>query len=206
MCSLNSAAYSACASSGVTYTGLANGSNNFKVEAVVGSGTPSSATSYTWTISTTPPTVTLTFPAVLGNYSTSTWNAGCSPVGICGTASDAFGVSKVGVGILQWSTGDYWNGSSFSSSTLMYTAATGTTSWDFPFALPPYGIYTIYLRATDTLGNVASGISSVFTSSLGQPTAIATSSGTPQTATVNGAFGSPLVAKVTAAGGAGCPE
>ncbi len=80
-CSLNSAAYSSCATSGVTYSGLSNGSNNFRVEAVV-SSTDSSATSYTWTISTTPPTVTLTFPAVLGTYSSSTWNAGCSPVGI----------------------------------------------------------------------------------------------------------------------------
>lgn len=60
MCSLDGSAYAACgttASSGSqSYSGLSASSHTFRVEAVFTSGT-SSATSYSWTIDTTPPTV-----------------------------------------------------------------------------------------------------------------------------------------------------
>lgn len=60
-CSLDGAAYAACGTtlSGSTqsYSGLSAGSHTFKVEAVYGS-TTTAATSYSWTIDLTPPTLT----------------------------------------------------------------------------------------------------------------------------------------------------
>ena len=55
-CSLDSASYSSCASTGTTYTGLADGTHTFSVEAQLGSGTASSPATYSWRVDTTPPT------------------------------------------------------------------------------------------------------------------------------------------------------
>src|ERR1700683_3511186 len=202
-CSLDSASYSSCASTGITYTGLADGTHTFSVDAKLGAGSVSSPAPYSWRVGTTPPTIDLTFPNVLGVYKAASWNAGCSPVGICGTSSDPSGVTNVSVGILQWGTGDYWNGSSFSSSSLVFSSATGTTSWNYPFALPKGGFYTVFVRATDGLGNQTSGldlVESTFFVSSGAPAAIAETSGSPQSATVHASFANPLVAKVTDSG------
>ena len=141
---------------GVTYTGLSNGTQTFAVEALVGSGPASSPPTDSWVVDTTPPSITLNFPANSGAYNASGWAAGCSPVGICGRASDSVGVTSVGVAILQQSTDRYWNGSSFSSSSQVFNTARGTTTWDYAFARPADGTYTVYVRATDTLGNTTS--------------------------------------------------
>jgi hypothetical protein len=55
-CSLDSAQFSRCLS-GQAYSGLANGSHTFRVEAQVGAGLLSAPTTSTWTVDTTPPTV-----------------------------------------------------------------------------------------------------------------------------------------------------
>ena len=67
-CSLDSASYSSCASTGITYTGLADGTHTFSVEAKLGSGSVSSPATYSWRVDTTPPTIDLMFPNVLGVY------------------------------------------------------------------------------------------------------------------------------------------
>ena len=152
-CSLDSSSYSSCPSSGTSYGGLSDATHSFSVEAQLGSGPVSPAASYTWRVDTTPPATTLTFPINLDWYNAAGWSAGCAPVGICGTASDPSGVTNVSVGILQWSSGDYWNGTTFSSSSLQLKSATGTTSWHYPLARPADGTYTVYVRATDGLGN-----------------------------------------------------
>jgi hypothetical protein len=54
-CKLDAAAFAVCTSS-KTYTALAQGSHTFQVKAVAGSA-ESAATSYTWTVDTTPPPV-----------------------------------------------------------------------------------------------------------------------------------------------------
>jgi hypothetical protein len=86
------------------------------------------------------------------------WNAGCASPGICGTAADAAsGVAKVEISIRRGS-GNYWNGTSFSSTTEVFLTATGTTVWSFAFpasSFPAKDTYTIRLRATDNAGNVA---------------------------------------------------
>ena len=69
----------------------------------------------------------MTFPAASGNYNTVTWNAGCPIPGICGTASDPVaGVQKVEISLRRGS-GNYWNGSSFSSASEVFLPANGTT-------------------------------------------------------------------------------
>ena len=183
---------------------MTDGTHTFSVEAQLGSGAASSPATYSWRVDTTPPTINLIFPNVLGIYNATNWGAGCAPIGICGTASDPSGVTNVSVAILQWATDDYWNGHSFSSASQVFNSATGTTSWNYPFALPIGGVYTVFVQATDGLGNKSQGaglIESTFLVSSGKAAAIAESSGSPQSATVHSAFGSPLVAKVTDSGG-----
>ena len=51
-CSLDGASPSTCASSGVTYTGLTQGTHTFVVEAQLGSGPLSSTVTDTWTVDT----------------------------------------------------------------------------------------------------------------------------------------------------------
>jgi len=199
-CSLDSSSFSPCSSSAVTYNGLRDGTHSFSVEAQLGSGPVSPVTSYTWRVDTAPPTVNMSFPRNLGYYNSTSWAAGCSPAGICGTASDPSGVASIAVGMLQWSSGEYWNGSSFSSRSMVFNTASGTTSWHYPLGLPPGGIYTVFVKATDSLGNATSGgnlIEATFYVTSGKASAIAVSSGSPQSATVHSAFGSPFVAKVT---------
>ena len=53
-CALDTTTYTACATTGVTYTGLAAGNHSFKVKATVGTST-SAATAYAWTIAPPPP-------------------------------------------------------------------------------------------------------------------------------------------------------
>jgi hypothetical protein len=154
-CQLDGAGYSECPSSGITYAGpIAEGSHTFKVQAVAGTKT-SSAGSYTWKIDTTPPTIKLSFPTKENLYNAASWNAGCSGgAGVCGSASDPSGVASVKVSILQQSTGKYWTGTSFSSSSEVFNTASGTTSWFYALAVPaPDGSYTIHVRAVDGVGN-----------------------------------------------------
>jgi len=165
-CSLDGASYSTCSSSGVTYTGLAQSTHTFAAEAQLGSGPLSSPATDSWRIDTSPPSSTITFPANSGAYNQAAWAAGCSPVGICGTASDPSGVAKVAVGVLQQSSGKYWNGSSFSSGSLVFAAASGTTSWDYPFARPADGTYSVYVQATDSLGNTTATVATTTTPGL----------------------------------------
>jgi hypothetical protein len=99
------------------------------------------------------PTITTTFPAAGRSYNGPSWTAGCSPAGICGTAADPSGVANISVGIQQQSTGKYWNGSAFSSSTQVFNTASGTTAWDYALVRPPDGVYTAFVRATDNVGN-----------------------------------------------------
>jgi len=152
-CSLDGHPFSTCASGGVTYSGLSDGSHTFKVEAQVGNGPPSSAAPYTWAVDTTAPTVTITFPANGVAYNVAGWTAGCAPVGICGMASDPSGVASVSVAILQHSSGRYWTGAAFTSVSRVFQMATGTTAWHYGLVRPPDGTYTVYAEATDTLGN-----------------------------------------------------
>ena len=91
LCALDGGAASACAT-GKTYTGLADGAHTFAVSAIDAAGNTSAATSATpWTVDSTGPVNTATFPVNGTTYSAATYNAGCSTGGgdLCGTTSDA---------------------------------------------------------------------------------------------------------------------
>jgi large repetitive protein len=155
-CQLDGSAYASCVS-GVKYTGLADGEHTFKVQAVSGSKTSAAAT-YKWTVDSTPPSASLTFPAAGGIYNAGGWAEGCPVAGICGKAKDAQGVTAVVVSIRQGS-GNWWGGSSFNRTSETFNAATLETSgakssgWRYPIALPPAGSYTVHVRASDEAGN-----------------------------------------------------
>ena len=88
-CALDTPTFTACTSP-ANYS-LAVGSHTFQVRAVSGTS-QSAAASYTWTIDTTPPAITVTFPVNGGVYNQNGWNNGCSGgAGICGSATDPSG-------------------------------------------------------------------------------------------------------------------
>src|SRR5207247_9415362 len=84
---------------------------------------------------TAAPASTTSFPASGSAYSTAGWNAGCATAGFCGTYSDATtGVQKVEVSIRRGS-GNYWNGSGFSSGSEAWnTTSLSGGNWSFAFA------------------------------------------------------------------------
>jgi glucose/arabinose dehydrogenase len=114
-----------------------------------------------------PPASTVTFPAASGSYGTAKWTAGCASAGFCGTASDSLsGVKRVELSVRQVSSGNYWTGTSFSATSEQFLAATGTSSWSFPFAassFPADGQYVVRTRAVDNAGNVEAASSRTFT-------------------------------------------
>jgi hypothetical protein len=191
-CKLDGGSFASCTSP-KAYSGLADGPHTFQVLAVATDGSTTTAASYPWSIDTTAPTASFTSPVNGTTYKASTYNAGCAPTGICGTAADATGVQTVKVSIRQGS-GNYWNGTTFGSASELFItttlAAPGATStgWNYPFALPADGSYTIHVQATDTLGNAQTGTTyaatSVFTIDTTAPTVSAsviakTAGGTP---------------------------
>lgn len=104
------------------------------------------------TADTTPPTLAVGFPTATG-YGVDSWNNGCSTTGgeICGTATDASGVSAVVVSIQQGS-GNYWDGDGFDSAAEVFNSATGTDNWSYTFPgenFPADGEYKVKARATD---------------------------------------------------------
>jgi hypothetical protein len=112
-------------------------------------------TDNTLTYDSTPPTSTISFPTNGGLYNATSYAAGCPTPGICGTASDdvgGSGVQRVDVAIQRTSDHHYWNGTDFTSTTVVWNLASGTTSWSYGFT-PPDGTYTVQSRATDNVGN-----------------------------------------------------
>lgn len=141
------------------------GTYTYVVTAVYRSWTAKSAPSSPVTVTVsagTPPTADITFPADGADYAAATFNAGCTPTGVCGTAADTDGVQSVGVSVRQ-GNGNYWNGTAFASVTEVFNAATlsapGTpaTGWRLPLSLPADGDYTVNVRATDMNGTTQTG-------------------------------------------------
>jgi hypothetical protein len=182
-CQLDGAGYTSCAT-GVKYSSLAEGNHTFKVQAVSGNKT-SAAAAYKWTVDTTAPTTSLTFPVEGGVYNAVGWGEGCSPAGVCGKAKDTQGVTSVVVSIRQ-GTGNWWGGSSFNKTSETFNAATLETPgakaavWHYPIAMPPAGTYTVHVRASDQAGNTTpagSQAQSVFTIKTTPPPSPTISSG-----------------------------
>ncbi len=92
---------------------------------------PSAATA-SWTYDTAAPTATVTFPAA-AYYNAVGWDA---TGGISGAADDhgGSGLGQVGVAIEDATTGNYYDGTGFASSSIIYQPAGGTSSWNYPLA------------------------------------------------------------------------
>jgi hypothetical protein len=135
---------------------VADGAYRYVVTAAHHSWTAVSAASDTVTISSdgTAPVITHGFPRNGLFYASTDWSVfGCSPVGICGTASDPSGVDSVALSLKQNASGLYWGGSAFDQDTPTFLTATGATSWSLGMPRPVDGAYTLQVRATDGVGN-----------------------------------------------------
>ncbi len=160
LCALDGGAASAC-TTGKTYTGLADGAHTFAVTAVDAAGNTSTATSATpWTVDSTSPVNTATFPVSGTTYSAATYNAGCSTGGgdLCGTTSDAVtSVSQVRVSIQQVSGAS--TGTAPASRPPPRACARRPAPprgrWRWPLASMADGSYTVRTYATDAAGNVS---------------------------------------------------
>ncbi len=105
-----------------------------------------------------PPTVSISFPASGGSYTSSAFNRGCSTTtaDICGSASDAAsGVASVQISLRRTSDNTWWNGSAFVAGSQIWVPATGTTGWSYAFTPAASTSYSLQARATDGAGNSA---------------------------------------------------
>lgn len=99
------------------------------------------------------PTSTITFPVNNGSYNSTGWTGT-----IAGTGTFASGTTGRVVNISvkrNGTTNRYWNGTAFTSSSEVFFAATGTTSWTFSFPFgnfPADDSYTVHSQATDSNG------------------------------------------------------
>ena len=166
-CAIDGGAWSACTSP-TAYSGLGDGGHTFEVRATdVAGNTDTNPASFSWTIDTVAPTSAASFPVDTGSYTAAQWDAGCTLAGLCGTYSDTgVGVVDVEVSIRQGS-GDYWDGSGFTSGSEVWNDATlAAGDWSYAFdssSFPADGDYTVRLRATDDAGNTESASSLTFT-------------------------------------------
>jgi Bacterial Ig domain len=157
-CQLDGGSFNSCPAAGVTYGPFAERSHTFKVRALAGAKTSSTA-SYSWTIDTTPPTSSISFPGNGDTLAAADWGSHCpGRTTICGSARDAGGVSSVVISI-QRDGGQWWGGSAFDQSAESFRGATldsperDSTRWSYSLRLPPDGAYTIHVRAVDEAGN-----------------------------------------------------
>jgi hypothetical protein len=184
-CQLDSGAFAACPASGRSYPGpLAAGKHTFKVRVLAGGKTGADA-AYSWTVDTTAPTAAVAFPVDGSALGSAAWGQGCpGRAGICGSATDASGISAVSVSIRQGS-GKWWGGSAFDQTTESFRSATLATGhspagWSYALALPTDGSYTVHVRALDEAGNTTpagSQASATFTLDTLAPPAPAITSG-----------------------------
>lgn len=176
-CQLDSGSATACNSGSVSYTKLANGSHTFSVAAtdVAGNPDPTPAT-YTWTVDTTAPAVTLTSPA----NGSATKNAQPTFSGAAGTApGDA---SSVTVTI--------YSGTKTSGTVVMAVSATvsGGSYSVAPTSPLPDGTYTAQTSQTDASGNTGTSSANTFTVDTVAPSAPTNLALTPGTGTLTAAW------------------
>ncbi len=140
---------------------FADGTYTVRVYSTDKAGNAQTATtSQSFTIDTTAPSVSVTYPANNGNYNAAGWTAGAP---IAGTSSDATsGVASVQVSVQQGNgANSCWigSGSTFTAACPNYVATGGTTaSWTKAFTSADFngdGAYTVKALATDNAGNTS---------------------------------------------------
>jgi large repetitive protein len=160
-CQLDGGAFGTCAASGTTYGSLGERSHNFKVRAIAGSKTSSTA-SYSWTIDRTPPSATVDSPRNGETLAAADWGTRCHDrATICGEAKDDSGVSAVTISV-QRDGGRWWGGSAFDQTgesfrtTTLDTRGHDSVRWSYSLPLPADGSFTVHVRASDSAGNTTS--------------------------------------------------
>lgn len=130
----------------------------YRIRAVLTDGAGNdTVTVVPFTIDRIAPDLTPTFPLPGGVYDTAAWDAGCTPSGICGTATDDSGpVASAFVTLQEVATGLFWDGTAFA----------GTADHPMPFqpgGIVPFpassftadGEYRARVVARDVAGNLA---------------------------------------------------
>jgi hypothetical protein len=152
---------------GTLYTVQSRASDN-------ASNTQTTPDSKTFTFDTAAPTATIAFPAAGGPYNAAGWDTGGA---ITGTAADGgSGVASVEVAI-QDGSGNYYDGTSFSSATRVFLTASGTTSWSYAIAsskLTNGHTYNVTVKTADnttTVNSDASAATRSFSVDTAAPTA-----------------------------------
>ena len=157
-CRLDGSTYSTC-STPKSYTDLSDGAHSFDVRARDAAGNRSAAASFSWTVDTNAPSVSISFPTDGSAYNNGAFNKGCgtsSTGDVCGTAGS--GAEDVRVSIRK-GTGNYWDGTGFSSATEVLFTASGTADWSYGFAaanFPSDDSYTLRAVVRDLAGNTRS--------------------------------------------------
>jgi prepilin-type N-terminal cleavage/methylation domain-containing protein len=150
---------------GGQYTAVASQTDN--------GGNTGFSNAVTFVVDTTAPTVAITFPAAGGSYNAASWNAGCSPAGVCGTAADTApgALASVSVTIRRTADGLYWNGSGWVAGPVL-APTTGTASWRaaLPVANLANGGYTVTAQSVDLAGNVSGVATRAFSADVTPPT------------------------------------
>ena len=131
-------------------------------QATDSAGNVGTSATNTFTYSTAAPSVAVTYPVNATTYGAN-WGGTIS-----GTAAPSGGatLSSVGVAVENTTISKWWNGTSFSASSVNYVAATGTTSWSLSLAgsnLVSGDSYSVTAQATDTYGNVGTSATKTFT-------------------------------------------
>jgi hypothetical protein len=154
---------SASLTSGNTYAVTAQATDNL--------GNTGTSATVTFTYSTPPPTVAITYPVNNTTYGTN-WTGK-----ITGTASSNSGpttsISAVSVAVENTTTGKWWNGTSFTPGSQSFVAASGTTGWSLVLAasnLKSGDAYSVIAQATDSVGNVSASPTVNFTYNCSPPT------------------------------------
>lgn len=158
-CQLDGGSFANCPAAGISYAGpLAQGNHTFRVKATSGSKS-SSTSSYGWTVDTTAPTASLSYPADGSTLGAQEWGAHCTGnATLCGSANDANGVGQVLVSI-QRSGGKWWSGSAFDRTSEYFgwvdlsRGEHNSTRWSYNLRLPADGTYIVHVRAVDDAGN-----------------------------------------------------
>jgi hypothetical protein len=127
-------------------------------------GNTGTSTTVSFAYNTSPPTVSITYPVNAATYG-GNWKGS-----ITGAASSNAGtgtsITGVSVAVENTKTNKWWNGSAFGVSSQSYNAASGTTAWNFPFAVGNLtsGVsYKVVAQATDSAGNIGTSTAVAFT-------------------------------------------
>jgi hypothetical protein len=101
------------------------------------------------------PAITVTFPAAATTYTASTWDDGCTTVAedFCGSVTSAGTVTGVEWSLRRGTTsGNYWDGTGFTSASEVFFPTTSTFTVGFAFAnFPADGTYRLHIHATQSI-------------------------------------------------------